>query len=404
MSDLDGLLREIGAGAVERELNRELPFEAVERLRRAGFGALRVPREHGGGGLGLAEFVDVLIRLGRADSNLPQLLRGHIGFTELVLAGREHPERDFWLGQIAAGALVGNAQSERGAATVSTPGTRIEPVEGDGWVVHGRKYYSTGSLFADWIYLSGLSGENAPEGGRFTTAVVRADGPGVERLDDWDGFGQRLTGSGTTVLDGAPARYVEVVESGRWPVNTQQAVFQLVHLATLAGIAQRVEDDVVEFVRGRQRNGFLAAVDRPRDDPQVQQVVGEIAGLALAAAATTRAAALAVQAVQEAQERGTATAEDRHAADAAVFAAQPVVIDLTLRATTDLFRVGGASAVSRDLALDRHWRNARTVASHNPEIFRARVVGAHLLNGEPPGALPRPVPETPSRTGDPVPA
>jgi alkylation response protein AidB-like acyl-CoA dehydrogenase len=31
--------------------------------------------------------------------------------------------------------------------------------------------------------------------------LVRGDARGVTRLDDWDGFGQRLTASGTTRFD-----------------------------------------------------------------------------------------------------------------------------------------------------------------------------------------------------------
>ena len=64
--------------------------------------------------------------------------------------------------------------------------------------------------------------------------------------------------------------------------------------------------------------------------------------------------------------------------------AQVVVSELVLRATSDLFDALGASATARPLALDRHWRNARTVASHNPRILKARVVGAHAVNGTPP--------------------
>jgi hypothetical protein len=41
-----------------------------------------------------------------------------------------------------------------------------------------------------------------------------------------------------------------------------------------------------------------------------------------------------------------------------------------LAETTELFEVGGASAVGTGHALDRHWRNVRTIASHNPAIQR----------------------------------
>jgi alkylation response protein AidB-like acyl-CoA dehydrogenase len=57
------------------------------------------------------------------------------------------------------------------------------------------------------------------------------------------------------------------------------------------------------------------------------------------------------------------------------------IIPLVLEATGQIFDVLGASATDRGLALDRHWRNARTVASHNPHLYKARLIGDHALNG-----------------------
>jgi len=49
-----------------------------------------------------------------------------------------------------------------------------------------------------------------------------------------------------------------------------------------------------------------------------------------------------------------------------------------------LTRALGASGVSEDLLLDRHWRNARTLASHNPRVYKARILGDWLINGTDP--------------------
>ncbi|MEV8516087.1 acyl-CoA dehydrogenase family protein [Dactylosporangium sp. NPDC051484] len=368
------ILVDIAEGAVEREIQRELPYAAVESLRAAGFASLRVPVEQGGGGLSFTELIDVLIELARADSNLPQLLRGHIGFVEHVLATPKMPARDFWISQLVTGALIGNAVSER-TGNLSEPDTRIVRA-GDGWTITGTKYYSTGSIFADWIFANGFAD------GRYATALVPARSPEVRRDDDWDGFGQRLTGSGTTVFADAPvqADHVALAPTGLLPLNTRPAIFQLVLLATLAGIAQAVRDDAVAFVRQRSRSGHGALVELPRYDPQIQQVVGEIAGYAHAATAAVHESARAIEKLQVLEQRESATDADYAAADAAVFLSQGPVIDLTLRAATELFRACGASATSQSRALDRHWRNARTIATHNPEVFRARALGNHLLN------------------------
>ena len=73
-------------------------------------------------------------------------------------------------------------------------------------------------------------------------------------------------------------------------------------------------------------------------------------------------------------------------AEVAVSQAQLVIIAAALRATTEIFDALGASGVSEDHALDRHWRNARTLASHNPRVYKARILGDWLVNGKKPVA------------------
>ena len=107
------LLEEIAAGAVQRELERELPFEPVRQLDAARFGALRVPAEYGGPGLSIEQLVTELIRLAEADSNVAHLYRGHFGFVEAI---RFQPEevRAHWYSQVLDGRTVGNASTEKG--------------------------------------------------------------------------------------------------------------------------------------------------------------------------------------------------------------------------------------------------------------------------------------------------
>jgi alkylation response protein AidB-like acyl-CoA dehydrogenase len=142
----------IRAGAIEREIEQTLPVEEINALRESGFGRLRVPTEFGGFGVSVDELVALLIELAAADSNLPQALRGHIGFTEYVLAHPDAEYRRIWFEWLAQGALVGNAESER-SGTFGNLSTTVRRTP-DGWRLHGPKYYTTGSLYADWILVS----------------------------------------------------------------------------------------------------------------------------------------------------------------------------------------------------------------------------------------------------------
>src|SRR5688572_24068282 len=96
----------IAENALDHERADSRPYAETRELAEAGFGALRVPVEEGGGGLSVAEYFDVLIDLAAADSNQPQLWRNHIAFVEDRLGGDTDRDR-LWRQRIAAGAVIG---------------------------------------------------------------------------------------------------------------------------------------------------------------------------------------------------------------------------------------------------------------------------------------------------------
>lgn len=370
------LFAEIAAGTVAREQDHQLPFTEVTALREAGFGRLRLPVEHGGFGLDWPSFAELLIELAAADSNLPQIFRGHIAYVEHVLAAPESERRARWLQRLAAGEFVGNAWSENGATTVGSNSTRVSKRPDGTWRVDGRKFYTTGSIFAEWIDAT------VDLDGATVTVLVPRHQDGVSISDDWDGFGQPLTGTGTAVFTDATVDDEDVEPfASRFPFQT--AVYQLTLLSVLAGIAAAIERDTVAQVRARTRVYSHGTADRVSGDPQVLQIVGELTAIS----ATARALVLDVaRAVQHAADvLGTPETEDAVvAAELRSAQAQIVLTDLVPRAASRLFDTLGASAVRSGTALDRHWRNARTVSSHNPWIFKARQLGDHAVNGKTP--------------------
>ena len=374
------IFRRIAADALHRDANRVLPYEPIAWLKEAGFGALRIPVPRGGLGASLPDLFGLIIELAAADSNVPQALRAHFGAVEDILAAGTPERRARWLPRFVAGELVGSGFSESSGNTVGSFATTLVP-DGDRLRLNGTKYYSTGTLFADWINFG------AEKDGEVVNGLVSATAPGVTRLDDWQGFGQSLTGSGTTVFEATPVDPEDIFPlSARSKYRT--AFYQLMHLATLSGIGRAATRELAEKVAARNRTYTHAAADSSKTDPQVLQVVGQVRSLAYAAGAITLQAALTVQDVYELSLTGDTNAIEAEAviAEITVSQAQPVVAKLILEATELLFDALGASATDRAAALDRHWRNARTLASHNPLIYKQRIVGDYAVNGTAPPA------------------
>jgi alkylation response protein AidB-like acyl-CoA dehydrogenase len=369
----------IAVEASQRERERRSLQPEIAALVESGFTAVRVPVGLGGGGATLPEVFDLLIELAAADPNLTQALRGHFGLVErLLIGGTERDE--LWLRRIADGAVVGNSQSEKGVATSTD--TRLDRVD-DGWRLTGRKFYTTGTIYGEYTW----TGAVTQDGERFG-AIVPTSAPGVEVLDDWTGIGQRLTGSGTTVFADVALNDDQVyptADEPDWYTTDYRIFLHLLLQATMAGIGVTALDETLAFVRARSRSFGVPGLSAPREDPRVHSIVGEL---------SSRVAA--VQAIVRDVARDYAATRDRlHADDDAraadfsrvqirQFEAQQIAVADILTVTTRLYEVGGASAILADSGLDRHWRNARTIASHNPAAFRQAAIGDYLLNGTEP--------------------
>jgi alkylation response protein AidB-like acyl-CoA dehydrogenase len=385
-AELKALLDEFAGGASEREAKRIAPHEQIRRIADAGLGRLRIPVAEGGAGVSLRDLFRFLIQLGEADSNLVHILRVHYWFVEAQLQrSTSDPRRARNLALVNQGHIFGNGFSEQSQRAVGLYfDTKITPdPSGKGHRLNGKKYYSTGSLFSTYtaIFASTLSGNVA-------AAIIPIEREGLKLEDDWDGFGQRLTGTGSTILDNVFVAEDEFEELGNpdelQPPTYQYAFLQLYLQAVAAGILRAVRNDAVALVRRRKRGFSHSQAKAPSADPQVLQVVGEIAADAFAAEAIVLAASDAIEEAGRSVKDGL---PDRAAAERAQIASAQakVAIDRFAHETASrLFDAGGASATQSVYNLDRHWRNARTASTHNPTFAKATAIGDFYVNGKAP--------------------
>jgi alkylation response protein AidB-like acyl-CoA dehydrogenase len=383
--ELAALIARIGEGANERDRDRVLPFEALRLVRQSRLGALRLPVDQGGAGASLVQLFETIISLAEVDPNVTHIIRNHFAFVEKAIRTTGGDPYRTWLPRVAEGTLIGGVFSELG--NVQAGGGKHETTlkaDGSGYIVNGTKYYSTGALYADYVAINAVTETGAP-----VTAIVPASREGLHLDDDWDGIGQRLTGTGTTRLVDLRIQPDEVIlhASHRGHLAPFQATFPQLYLtAIIAGILRAVTNDAKALLRRRGRNYYHATAEQPTKDPILHLLLGQIASTAYAAEAIVLNAAAALDEAANSATEGAA--DPVLAAKASLHAAKAkiVVDDLALRAAAQIFDVGGASAAKASLLLDRHWRNIRTLASHNPDAYKARVIGDYELNGT---ALPR---------------
>jgi len=365
------LAAHFAATASQRDSERLLPFAEMDALALSGLLAITVPEDYGGLDVSNATLAEITAILAQADGSLGQIPQNHFYILEALRIDGSEDQKRYFFSRALAGDRFGNALSERGTKTVGHHNTRITR-DGPGYRINGRKFYSTGVLFADWVTVFALD-----EADKLVMAFVPKGTEGVEIIDDWDGFGQRTTGSGTTVLNNVyvNADHVVLHHKGFERPTTIGSVGQIIHAGVDLGIARAAFAETLDFVKTRSRPWMDSGVERASDDPLTIAKVGQIAIRLEAATATVERAGRKVEAAQ------VETTEKRVVeATLAVAAAKVLTTEIAIEATNTLFELAGTASVKLDLNLDRHWRNARTHTLHDPVRWKYHVVGNYHLN------------------------
>ncbi|EJM97379.1 sulfur acquisition oxidoreductase, SfnB family [Pseudomonas sp. GM74] len=356
--------------AAKRDQLRKLPWSEIEQFTRSGLGSISIPREYGGPQVSFVTLAEVFAIISAADPALGQIPQNQFGILNLILGSATEAQKRQLFKSVLDGWRIGNAGPERGTKNTLELKARITA---DG-VLNGQKFYSTGALFAHWVAVKALNDD-----GKQVLAFIRRGTPGLRIVDDWSGFGQRTTASGTILLNNVQVDPELVVDN--WRINDtpniQGAVSQLIQAAIDAGIARGAIDDAIDFVKTRARPWIDAKVERASDDLYVIADIGRLKIELHAAEALLRKAGQVLDDVSAAP----LTAESAARASIAVAEAKVLTTEISLLASEKLLELAGSRATLAEFNLDRHWRNARVHTLHDPVRWKYHAIGAYRLNG-----------------------
>ncbi|SFI04137.1 sulfur acquisition oxidoreductase, SfnB family [Collimonas sp. OK307] len=357
--------------ASQRDRERRLPLNELEQFSRSGLWGISVPRAYGGAGVSYGTLAEVIATIAAADGSLGQIPQNHFYAVEILRVNGSDAQKRFYFERILAGERFGNALAELGTRTSQERRTRLSK-DGEGFRINGRKFYATGALYAHRIPVSVIDDDGVQQ-----LAIVKRDAAGVEVIDDWSGFGQRTTGSGSVVLDNVRVEADEVLpfQSAFERPTTLGPVAQLLHAAIDVGIARAALHDAAVFVRTRSRAWIDSKVERAIDDPLTVREFGDLAVRLAGAEALLEVAGETVGRAASAP-----TVESVAAASIAVAEARVLTTEVSLAAGSKLFELAGTQATLSEHNLDRHWRNARTHTLHDPVRWKYHAVGNYYLN------------------------
>jgi alkylation response protein AidB-like acyl-CoA dehydrogenase len=385
--DLQQILdTEIAPTAAEHDAVGRYPTQAISALKRSGVLKTGIPKELGGLGYSHRFSLEAQVRIGVADSAVAQIFKIHDELVrEILVYCPDAMRADLvrWLQN--DNAILGVAVGEAGRK-VNDPWTTIcTPQNDGGFIVEGKKIYTTGSAEADfiavWAFNPQAKGiEQNPLLGAQLNLVPKS-APGVTVHRDWDALGQRATDSGTITFNSVKISPEHVGSvSGKAPLLHSSLRYQAGFAAVLLGIAIGALRAAVPFINERSRPWPSSGVDNAAADPLVQRLAGELTSELAAAYALT----LETGDLLDEFERGLI---DRTELAIPIYAAKAAASRASLRAVSEIYALMGTRSTTRTNGFDRYWRNARTLSLHDPVDWKHAELGRHVLTGwdPPPG-------------------
>jgi SfnB family sulfur acquisition oxidoreductase len=357
--------------SVYRDQTRTLPWHELELFSRSGLWAISIPKAFGGAGVSTTTLAKVIATIAAADGSLGQIPQNHYYALEVLrVNGTPEQQRRLYT-EVLAGARFGNALAEIGTQTVLDRKTRLTP-EGKGFRINGRKFYATGALYAQRIPTSVVD-----ENGIQQLAFVPRHCEGVTVIDDWSGFGQRTTGSGSVVFENAFVAAEDVIpfQASFEKPTTVGPFAQILHAAIDTGIARGAYEEALTFIREKARPWPDSKVDNAWEDPLTISEIGRLAIRVQAAEALLERAGEILDAAQ-----AEPTANSVAAASVAIAEARALSTEVSLLAGNKLIELGGARASLSEQGLDRYWRNARVHTLHDPVRWKYHAIGNYYLN------------------------
>ncbi|KMM95718.1 SfnB family sulfur acquisition oxidoreductase [Pseudomonas lundensis] len=358
-----------------RDRERRLPHDELELFSRTGLWGISVPKALGGAGVSNTTLANVIAVIAAADSSLGQIPQNHFYALEVLRVNGSPQQKQRLYEEVLAGQRFGNALAELGTKNAHERTTHLAKAE-HGFRIAGRKFYATGALYAQRIPTSVVDDDGIQH-----LAFVPRDSDGLTVIDDWSGFGQRTTGSGSVVFDNVFVAAEDVIpfQSAFERPTTVGPLAQILHAAIDTGIARAAYEDALHFVRTKTRPWIDATTDIASEDPLTLKSFGH---LSVRLSATEALLERAGEFLDRAQ--ANPTAETVAAASIAVAEARALSTEISLAAGSTLFELAGSQATLAEHGLDRHWRNARVHTLHDPVRWKYHAVGNYYLNDENP--------------------
>ncbi|PAE30825.1 acyl-CoA dehydrogenase family protein [Oceanobacillus profundus] len=335
--------------------NGTFPHENFEDLKAVDYPALTVPKQFGGMEISLTEMLQHQEVIAQADGSTALSIGWHMGIVKHLGENERWPEgryatvaRDV----VKHGALLNNAASEPATGSPTRggkPETFATKTTG-GWIVNGRKTFTTLSPILDYFIVS-ASIDSEDQVGNF---LIKHDKQGVRVDETWDSIAMRGSGSHDLVLENVHVDADDLVE--RIKPGRKKPAGWLLHIpACYLGIARAAQAYAVQFATTYSPNSITGTI---ADLPNIKQKLGEME------LAVLESEHFLYSVARKWDENGDTI---RQTMGPELGAVKLSVVNKAIHIVDLAMRVVGARSLSKQNPLQRYYRDVRA-GLHNPPM------------------------------------
>lgn len=261
--------------ASEHDVEAKFPAEVVEKAGQIGLLDFAVPKEFGGPGLDALSVSLICEELGRGCVAMQTTIGGNGLAAYPVLYGGNDEQKQRYFDYILAGKLTAFALTEPGAGSDAGAVSTRAVLDGDEYVINGTKCFTTNGGYASIMTLIATTDPSKGAKG-LSCFMVELDREGITIGKKEDKMGLRASNTVEVILSNVRVPKENLVgEEGqgfKLAMTTLDSARMSVGASAL-GLAKRIMEETVEFVKREQKGGKSIAAS--------QQVQFQIADMAI---------------------------------------------------------------------------------------------------------------------------
>jgi butyryl-CoA dehydrogenase len=336
-----------------------------DKCAEAGLAGLSFPESYCGGGGNLLDYIIALEEIGRVESAQVLVLASHIAPMTCIFQHGTEEQKEKWLAPMCMGeTLACFSLTEPGAGSDPSSLKTRAVLEGDSYVLNGRKIFATNSGAADTYVL--FASTNPDAGGKGISAfIIPRDTPGLTFGDPIQKMGVRTSVQREIYLEDVrvPAENLIGFEGDG------------LRIALAALDVGRIE--IAAQGVGLSQGAYDFALNHAKQRVQFGQAIGQNQAISFMLAdmhVATEAARLITYRAATAYDEGKPFAKE-----AAI--AKLLATDTAMRVTTDAVQILGGFGVTKASPAERFMRDAKvTQIYEGTNQVQRMVIAGHIMS------------------------